>query len=398
VRVARHSDLERRGDDLWYRLPISIVQAALGTQIEVDLLYFKHFDQIFNAASLGTFTNPVNRQAVDTRAVVGLLSRSIQVYSRGKTAGEEFPETLKCMSDKNANPDCYFGGHVIARQGFKQVALQGVEFKQLGHVNDADVLAYHGSNPNIDGFDHLNGELDNASHRGAYGYEYFGDVPARRWFITKLDLLVAKAIGYTVRQTSAFVPLAITTPHVHFGTISQPYTSTVAGAGGIPFYNWTLASGSLPPGLSLNAFTGAISGTPTAIGTYNFNVRLQEYIEGSTGVTMPFSIIINGPFTDASIVANSTIVRAVHVAELRSRVDALRARDGLAPVVWTDPTLTPGVTTVRALHIAELRTALTQVYAQEMMTAPVFDPGLGQGLNVKAVHITELRAAVLAIE
>jgi molecular chaperone DnaJ len=38
VRVARHPELERRGDELWYRLPVSIVQAALGTQIDVATL------------------------------------------------------------------------------------------------------------------------------------------------------------------------------------------------------------------------------------------------------------------------------------------------------------------------------------------------------------------------
>ncbi len=38
VRVARHPDLERRGDELWYQLPVSIVQAALGTQIEIETL------------------------------------------------------------------------------------------------------------------------------------------------------------------------------------------------------------------------------------------------------------------------------------------------------------------------------------------------------------------------
>jgi len=38
VRVARHADLERRGDELWYRLPVSIVQAALGTQLEIATL------------------------------------------------------------------------------------------------------------------------------------------------------------------------------------------------------------------------------------------------------------------------------------------------------------------------------------------------------------------------
>jgi molecular chaperone DnaJ len=38
VRIVRHPDLERRGDELWYQLPVSIVQAALGTQIEIETL------------------------------------------------------------------------------------------------------------------------------------------------------------------------------------------------------------------------------------------------------------------------------------------------------------------------------------------------------------------------
>jgi molecular chaperone DnaJ len=42
VRVARHPDLERQGDELWYRLPISIVQAALGTSVVLPTLDGEH--------------------------------------------------------------------------------------------------------------------------------------------------------------------------------------------------------------------------------------------------------------------------------------------------------------------------------------------------------------------
>jgi molecular chaperone DnaJ len=36
VRVAPNGQFERRGDDLWHRLPVSIVQAALGAQVHMD--------------------------------------------------------------------------------------------------------------------------------------------------------------------------------------------------------------------------------------------------------------------------------------------------------------------------------------------------------------------------
>ncbi|MEW6268602.1 MAG: G8 domain-containing protein [Thermodesulfobacteriota bacterium] len=110
----------------------NVIPSPSGTQIQVDLLNFPHYTQMFTTGQQSDFTNPVSRTAVDMRAVVGLLSRSIQVYSLGKSATEPFLKTIDCTADKNPNPSCYFGGHVIARQGFRQVAIQGVEFKQLG--------------------------------------------------------------------------------------------------------------------------------------------------------------------------------------------------------------------------------------------------------------------------
>jgi hypothetical protein len=168
-------------------------------------------------------------------------------------------------------------------------------FKALGFVQDAAVLAYHGSYPHIDSSDHLNGERDNASLRGAFGYEYYGSVPQRRWLITKLDILVAQAIGYRIRQTSAFVPLALAGRPLSQGTRWRPYVSGLQATGGIPFYNWTVAAGALPDGLTLNAFTGTISGAPTKAGTFNFTIRVQEYVEGGSGVTASFSIDIAPP-------------------------------------------------------------------------------------------------------
>jgi uncharacterized repeat protein (TIGR01451 family) len=45
-------------------------------------------------------------------------------------------------------------------------------------------------------------------------------------------------------------------------------------------FTWTVSSGTLPPGLSLSS-AGAITGTPTAAGTYNFTMKVVD----STGLT-----------------------------------------------------------------------------------------------------------------
>lgn len=47
------------------------------------------------------------------------------------------------------------------------------------------------------------------------------------------------------------------------GTVGMAYTSSLTASGGLPGYAWDITAGSLPPGLSLNASSGVIAGTPT---------------------------------------------------------------------------------------------------------------------------------------
>ncbi len=175
-------------------------------------------------------------------------------------------------------------------------------FKQLGAVQEARVLAYHGSYPAIDSSDHLAGAVDRLSGRGAFGNEYNGPMPARRWLITKLDLLVAQAIGYRLRDTSPFAPASITTTALARGGVGGFYSQTLQARGGVPFYRWTVSVGSLPPGLELDSFTGTITGNPTAAGSYAFTARLEEYDETAPAVERAFTIRVeSAPFVVTSV-------------------------------------------------------------------------------------------------
>ena len=85
--------------------------------------------------------------------------------------------------------------------------------------------------------------------------------------------------------------LIITAESLPDGTFVVPYSQTLQAIGGTGSYTWSITSGNLPSGLSLNSSTGVISGKPTGIGTSNFTVQATS---GSQTASKSLSIKING--------------------------------------------------------------------------------------------------------
>ena len=70
-------------------------------------------------------------------------------------------------------------------------------------------------------------------------------------------------------------PLAVTTLTLPVPTRGQPYSQPVNAAGGQSPRTFA-ATGTLPPGLSVNPATGVVSGTPTADGLFGFTVTATD--------------------------------------------------------------------------------------------------------------------------
>ncbi len=89
------------------------------------------------------------------------------------------------------------------------------------------------------------------------------------------------------------VALSITTTNLPRATLNEIYSATLTGIGGATPYTWTITAGALPDGLSLNANTGEISGTPTLKGTFDFTVQITD--SNSDTATKALSIFVAVP-------------------------------------------------------------------------------------------------------
>ncbi len=71
-------------------------------------------------------------------------------------------------------------------------------------------------------------------------------------------------------------PPVLTIPSPPAAQVAVPYNLPLSVSGGTAPYTYSLGSGTLPPGLTLNTTTGLISGTPTTQGGYAFTVKVTD--------------------------------------------------------------------------------------------------------------------------
>ncbi len=134
------------------------------------------------------------------------------------------------------------------------------------------------------------------------------------------DTLAQKPLSLTINY------LTVTIPSLPFGITGDVYNQTLTAGGGQLPYTWSISSGSLPAGLTLNSATGIISGTPATTGVFNFTAQLMDATSFATEQTL--SIAVYAPLSIATASVFAGFINAAYS-------QTLAATGGLPPYVWS---------------------------------------------------------------
>jgi hypothetical protein len=88
-------------------------------------------------------------------------------------------------------------------------------------------------------------------------------------------------------------PLSITTSALSSATSGIPYSYLLAATGGKAPYSWSISSGSLPSGITLQSSLGTVSGTTTQTGQFNFTAEVKDSSSPEQSSTKSFTLTVN---------------------------------------------------------------------------------------------------------
>ncbi len=160
-----------------------------------------------------------------------------------------------------------------------------------------------------------------------------------RFFLTAFAALLvaaaamqgcAEAVKSSTSQNPPIPELNISVVTLPIGQVGTPYNAMLTATGGTAPYSWSLASGTLPAGLALNA-AGAIAGTPTQTVTNTaLTVKVTDSSSAAQTQAATLTLTVNAA---ASAVSITTTLPAA--AENAAYSQQLAATGGSGSYTWS---------------------------------------------------------------
>lgn len=207
--------------------------------------------------------------------------------------------------------------------------------------------------------------------------------------------------GDTAFDTSTSSPITHNVNLPPFGP--PPNFSATATSVSAVFLSWTPVAGATSYEIHKASSVGGGFGLLTATSASNFSdsslaadttflYRVRALGSGTSAFTST-DAATTVIFTDDPLLVG-TVAKAVHVTQLRTAVNAMRAAGNLSAQTFAD-SISAGATLIKSVHLTQLRTALnearTAIYGS---TLSYTDPSVTSSTPVKAIHFSELRNGV----
>jgi len=147
---------------------------------------------------------------------------------------------------------------------------------------------------------------------------------------------------FTINVNPPVQRLIVTTAGLPDANIGQAYTSPALSASGGTVSSWSLASGTLPAGLTLGA-NGVISGTPTQSGAFGFTVQANG---SPNNDTKQLSLFVLAPLDLGLAPAGTAVTAQPVVVNMKLTTPfswGVKATGGREPYTYSADTLPAGI-------------------------------------------------------
>jgi hypothetical protein len=156
----------------------------------------------------------------------------------------------------------------------------------------------------------------------------------------------------------AVIPLGIEGTSSAQGVVGSPFSLKLNAIGGGPPYAWSVQSGALPAGVSLDAATGLISGTPTVSGSFQAGIAVHD--SKSEMASIALQIVVSEP-ADVPVIISArykpgrrklkvAAERVVPGSDLRVDGSAVSARFNAGSLIAKNVILAPGQHEIRVVN------------------------------------------------
>ena len=132
-------------------------------------------------------------------------------------------------------------------------------------------------------------------------------------------------------QSNSTPPMSLTTNQLPSAVVDKSYQASLSVSGGKTPYNFSIAAGSLPAGITLAPNSGMFSGIPTQTAVSSFTVQITDSSSPAQQLKKPLSIVTDPAVQPLQIMSTSLSSGQVNV----SYSAVLAATGGTTPYAWS---------------------------------------------------------------